>query len=149
MCDPPRNLAFTWAEDELHFDLDPVGSEHCQLTLTNVLHNRDAAVRNAAGWSVCLGELDQHIAGEQTDGPHSDSAAPWQPYYDAYLAAGLPSGAEIATTQVVEPRRHTLGTGRTDRVIAALEVGATGQPVRASGVAVSRSLHERAGRRLL
>jgi uncharacterized protein YndB with AHSA1/START domain len=98
ICDPPHHLAFTWGDDELHFDLETVGGQ-CRFTLTNVLQEANAAARNAAGWSVCLGELDKHMAGQPADGPHSQSAEPWQPLYDAYRAAGLPSGAAI-------PQRH-------------------------------------------
>ena len=94
-CDPPRHLAFTWAGDELRFDLEVVDAGQCRLTLTNVLQNRDAAARNAAGWSVCLGELDKHVAGEHPDGPHSEGAQPWQPSSEAHIAAGMPSGAAI------------------------------------------------------
>ncbi|MGH3769197.1 MAG: SRPBCC family protein [Pseudonocardiaceae bacterium] len=61
--DPPRHLVFTWHVDELHFELEPVGDTHCQLTLINILAARDTAARNAAGWSVCLAELDKHVAG--------------------------------------------------------------------------------------
>jgi uncharacterized protein YndB with AHSA1/START domain len=92
-CEPPNRLAFTWGEDELHFELEAVERGQCRLTLINVLGARDAAARNAAGWSVCLAELDKHLAGRSTDGPHSDSAEAWQPLYDAYIAAGMPSGA--------------------------------------------------------
>ncbi|MDX6285740.1 MAG: hypothetical protein QOG53_1225 [Frankiales bacterium] len=95
VCQPPQRLAFTWGEDELHFELEPVGSGHCRLTLTNVLHEGNTAARNAAGWTVCLSELDKHLAGQHSDGPHSADAAPFQPYYEAYLAAGMPSGAVI------------------------------------------------------
>ncbi|GGK78759.1 hypothetical protein Sme01_22580 [Sphaerisporangium melleum] len=93
--EPPRRLAFTWFEDELHFELEPLGEGRCRLTLVNVLGEADTAARNAAGWSVCLNELDRHVAGAQAEGPHSATAAPWRPYYDAYLAAGLPSGAPV------------------------------------------------------
>jgi uncharacterized protein YndB with AHSA1/START domain len=93
--DPPEHLAFTWSNDELHFDLERLGDTHCRLTLVNVLEAADTAARNAAGWSVCLGEFDKHIADGRADGPHSDTAEPWQTYYDAYLATGMPSGAVI------------------------------------------------------
>ena len=93
--DPPRRLAFSWYVDELHFELESVGDTDCQLTLINVLEARDTAARNAAGWSVCLAELDKHLAGKLTKGPHSDTAEPWRPYYEAYLADGMPSGAPI------------------------------------------------------
>lgn len=93
--DPPRHLAFTWMRDELHFGLEPLDERQCRLTLTNVLADRSAAARNAAGWSVCLGELDKHIGGRPANGPHSGTAASWQAHYDTSVAAGMPSGAEI------------------------------------------------------
>ncbi|HEX4700574.1 MAG TPA: SRPBCC family protein [Pseudonocardiaceae bacterium] len=93
--DPPTRLAYTWGADELHFHLKPNGDNACTLTLIDVLESRDAAARNAAGWTVCLLELDHHIAGEPTKGPHSDTAEPWQPLYDSYVAAGMPAGAPI------------------------------------------------------
>jgi uncharacterized protein YndB with AHSA1/START domain len=94
-CDPPRRLAYSWGGDELHYELESLGDGRCRLTLVNVLHERNAAARNAAGWTVCLAELDRSLAGERTDGPHGESAVPWQPIYDAYVAAGMPAGAEI------------------------------------------------------
>src|SRR5215471_17901415 len=36
-CDPPRRLAFTWADDELHFELESTGTGGCRFTLINVL----------------------------------------------------------------------------------------------------------------
>jgi uncharacterized protein YndB with AHSA1/START domain len=93
--DPPRVLAYTWGGDELHFRLDATGSGGCTLTLVNVLETRDAAARNAAGWTVCLAELDKHLSGVVADGPHSATAQPWEPLYDAYVAAGMPAGAPI------------------------------------------------------
>jgi uncharacterized protein YndB with AHSA1/START domain len=95
--DPPHHLAFSWGSDELRIDLEPTGPEACQLTLTNLLSERNTAARNASGWAVCLAELDKALAGVSSDGPHSGSALPFQPLYDAHLAAGLPSGAEIPT----------------------------------------------------
>ncbi|MFE7775027.1 SRPBCC family protein [Streptomyces sp. NPDC057445] len=92
--EPPHRFAFTWDGDEIHLELAAEG-DGCRLTLTNVLTERNTAARNAAGWSVCLDELDKHLAGAGAEGPHSDSAAPWKPYYDAYVAAGMPSGAGI------------------------------------------------------
>jgi hypothetical protein len=81
--------------DELHFRLEPAGVGGCILTMVNVLAARDSAARNAAGWSVCLAELDKHVSGQVADGPHSAGAEPWEPYYDAYVAAGMPAGAPI------------------------------------------------------
>lgn len=92
--DPPHRLAFTWAEDELLLELAPTDAG-CRLTFVNVLAERDTAARNASGWDVCLGELDKLLSGVASRGPHSDDAAPFQPIYDRYVAAGVPSGAEI------------------------------------------------------
>jgi uncharacterized protein YndB with AHSA1/START domain len=94
-CEPPCSLAITWGGDELRFELEALGDGRCRFTLIDVLDARDAAARNAAGWDVCLGELDKHFAGEPTTGPHGPDAKPWRPCYDAYVAAGLPAGAFI------------------------------------------------------
>ena len=88
--DPPRALAFTWGGDELHLTVEPDG-EGAVLTLLNVLEARDTAARNAAGWTVCLAELEAHLQGT----PQSADAEPWQQLYRAYVAAGMPSGAPI------------------------------------------------------
>jgi uncharacterized protein YndB with AHSA1/START domain len=93
---PPRRLAYTWGSTELHFELEAAGESGCVLTLINVLEARDEAARNAAGWSVCLAELDKLLADAVADGPHADAAAQsWRGYYDTYIAAGLPYGAGI------------------------------------------------------
>ncbi|MEV0352663.1 SRPBCC family protein [Nonomuraea sp. NPDC050680] len=93
--DPPRRFAFTWGGDELRLELAPDGAGGCTFTLVNVIQTRDAAARNAAGWAVCLAELDKVVAGRPAGGPHGESAESWREHYDAYVADGLPSGAEI------------------------------------------------------
>jgi hypothetical protein len=67
----------------------------CATLIFNVLEARDTAARNAAGWTVCLAELDKHLRGAVAEGPHSDTAEPWREHYDAYIADGMPYGAEI------------------------------------------------------
>jgi uncharacterized protein YndB with AHSA1/START domain len=93
--EPPARLAFTWGADELYFDLEVLGPGECRLTLVNVLAERDAAARNAAGWTVCVGELDKLLAGTPGDGPHSDSVPPFAPIYDGYIAREFPFGAAV------------------------------------------------------
>lgn len=85
--EPPRRLAFTWGPDEIHFELNAIDDGHCRLALINVLGDRSAASRNAAGWSLCLDALQSGLDATSVDGPA------WRDYYDAYLAAGVPSGA--------------------------------------------------------
>jgi uncharacterized protein YndB with AHSA1/START domain len=94
-CEPPYYLALTWGDDELRFQLEAIGGGGCRFTLYDLLERRDAAARQAAGWDVCLGELDKHLAGQHTEGPHGPTAKAWSPLYDAYVAAGLPAGAPI------------------------------------------------------
>ena len=92
--EPPRRLAFTWGDDELHLILEPLPQGGTELTLINVLEARNTAARNAAGWHACLEVLDQHLAGAETDGPHGSDDG-WQPLYESYVADGLPSGAPV------------------------------------------------------
>ncbi|HEX3433418.1 MAG TPA: SRPBCC domain-containing protein [Solirubrobacteraceae bacterium] len=51
----PRELAFTWGEETLRFELIPRG-DGTQLVLIDELP-RGAAARNAAGWDTCLDRL--------------------------------------------------------------------------------------------
>lgn len=93
--DPPRRCAFTWGGDELHLEVEAAPDGGCTLTLTNVLDARDAAARNAAGWTVCLDELAGALEGRGSGGPPADGAMAWRPVYDAHIAAGLPHGAPV------------------------------------------------------
>ncbi|MFE1839019.1 SRPBCC family protein [Streptomyces sviceus] len=87
--DEPRHLSFEWGGDELHFDLEPLDEKRTRLTLTNVLSAADTAARNGAGWEVCLTGLDARARGERRDGPQ------WKELYQAYVDAGVPSGAPV------------------------------------------------------
>ncbi|MGL6234745.1 MAG: SRPBCC domain-containing protein [Segniliparus sp.] len=87
-------FAYTWGEDEIVQELTSVDGT-TTLHFVNVLGDRAAAARNAAGWTVCLQELRKHLAGSEADGPHSSSAAPWTPVYEEYVALGFPHGAPI------------------------------------------------------
>ncbi|MEV0948149.1 SRPBCC family protein [Rhodococcus sp. NPDC049939] len=90
----PRTLAFTWSGDEIHFEVEPT-AEGCALTLVNVLEVRNTAARNAAGWSVCLTNLDRHLDGSAAFGHSGEKSPAWRPFYETYLGEGMPSGASI------------------------------------------------------
>jgi len=93
--DPPTTFGFTWGPDEIHFTLEQLGAR-CRLVLVNVLAEANAAARNASGWTVCLAVLDKLLAGVPSDGPHSEDAdAGFEGIMAAFVAAGMPSGAEI------------------------------------------------------
>jgi hypothetical protein len=94
--DPPRRFHFTWGPDELRFDLEPLDDgSGCLLRLTDVLSESEKAARDAAGWSVCLDTLDDHLAGVPTEAPGTRPSSAWQKYYDQYREQGMPAGAEI------------------------------------------------------
>jgi hypothetical protein len=93
--DPPRVLAFTWGGGEVRIALEPIGESRCRFVLINVLAADNEAARNAAGWELCLGELDKVIRGEDVHGPHGDAEVAWQPLYEVYVRSGMPAGAAI------------------------------------------------------
>jgi uncharacterized protein YndB with AHSA1/START domain len=92
--EPPHRVAFSWAGDELWFALETLADGRTRLTFTHLLDERDAAARNAAGWEVCLDALDTAVAGAP-DAPSGGRTPGWEAIYEAYVAAGLPSGAPI------------------------------------------------------
>ncbi|MBV8220332.1 MAG: SRPBCC family protein [Solirubrobacterales bacterium] len=85
--EPPRVFAFTWGEDHLQFELDPV-EDGCTLRLTVALGTRDKAARDAAGWHVCLDRLERELGDAGMGGE-------WRDYYDEYQRRGVPAGAPI------------------------------------------------------
>ncbi|MFE2216885.1 SRPBCC family protein [Streptomyces canus] len=87
--DQPRHLSFAWGGDELHFDLEPLDEKRTRFTLTNVLSAADTAARNGAGWDVCLAGLDARAHGRSLEEPQ------WKELYQAYVDAGVPSGAPV------------------------------------------------------
>ena len=93
--EPPHRLAFSWGDEELELLVEPDGEASCILTLLDVLSTQDAAARNAAGWNVCLAQLDTLVTTGRADGPHVGSAQSWRRYYETAVADGLPSGAPI------------------------------------------------------
>jgi len=77
--DEPRELAFTWGEETLRFELTPHESG-TRLVLIDELP-AGAAARNAAGWESCLDKL----AGRA---PAADS---WKQRFERYSAAFEPT----------------------------------------------------------
>lgn len=93
--DPPHRFSFTWGGDHVHLFVEPDG-DGARFVLINVLTAADAAARNGAGWHVCLIELGKSFTGDATTGPHdSEEGNDWKGLYEEYVAAGLPSGAEV------------------------------------------------------
>jgi uncharacterized protein YndB with AHSA1/START domain len=91
---PPRVFAFTWEDDLLKFELEPV-EDGCLLRFTHVLAQRDQGAMVAAGWSVCFEELDKQLAGEPAHAPDGRPTDKWRKYYGEYQERGVPSGAPV------------------------------------------------------
>jgi uncharacterized protein YndB with AHSA1/START domain len=92
--DPPRLFAFLWGEDELRFELEP-RDRGCRLSLTHLLTRSDEAARTAAGWHVCLDRLAELVDTGGAEAPGTEPTDEWRAHYDRYVAAGMPSGAEV------------------------------------------------------
>jgi uncharacterized protein YndB with AHSA1/START domain len=94
--DAPRRLAFTWGEDELRFELEPIDDgSGTLLRFIDVLGDEGKAARDGAGWHVCLDTLEKQLAGVTTDMPGSRPSDEWREHYERYVAAGLPATAEL------------------------------------------------------
>jgi uncharacterized protein YndB with AHSA1/START domain len=94
--DPPHRFVFMWGEDELRFELQPSpGGDGCLLRFAVVLDAPDKAARDAAGWHVCLNELEKLLAGASTTPPSTQPTDDWRAHYEEYARRGLPTGAHI------------------------------------------------------
>jgi uncharacterized protein YndB with AHSA1/START domain len=95
--DPPRLFAFTWGDDHLRFELEPVAGsseDACVLRLTVLLDSREKAARDGAGWHVCLDRLEGLLAGD--DGAAATGASEdWRGLYEEYRRRGVPTGAPL------------------------------------------------------
>jgi uncharacterized protein YndB with AHSA1/START domain len=58
--EPPHLLAYSWAGDELHWELR-AADDGCVLRLTHIFDDRFKAARDAAGWELCLGALSSSL----------------------------------------------------------------------------------------
>jgi len=59
--DAPRMLEYTWGENEMRWELEPIG-DGTRLTLWTSI-NRHFIAMGAAGWHICFDVLDRLIAG--------------------------------------------------------------------------------------
>ena len=89
--DPPRRFSFTWGEDHLHFAIEPIeDGAACTLRSSVELDAKDKAARDAAGWHMCLDQLEQLLDGGPVPRPYD--ADEWRPIYEEYQRRGCPSG---------------------------------------------------------
>ncbi|MDH3205790.1 MAG: SRPBCC family protein [Gemmatimonadota bacterium] len=60
--DEPRLLEFRWGAHVLKFELEPDGSG-CRFRLSETIEDPSWGARNAAGWEMCLDNLDLVLEG--------------------------------------------------------------------------------------
>ena len=73
--DPPRALAYTWGEDLLRWALQP-HDDGCLLVLTHTFDDHYKAARDAAGWTICLANLERRLAGARAVGGADEEGVP-------------------------------------------------------------------------
>jgi len=90
----PRRLTFTWGGSTIDIALEPI-ADGTRLTFVNVLEAADEAARAAAGWDVCLEQLERALGGEDAAAPGGTPTPQWRERYAAYEARGFPAGAPV------------------------------------------------------
>lgn len=90
--EPPHLLEMTWEDDRLRAELHDVEDGGCELRFSATFRELGKAARDAAGWHVCLDDLERHVAGHATD--EADDAA-WQPLMKEYSAKFPPEASTI------------------------------------------------------
>ncbi len=87
--DPPRVLAYTWADELLRWELQPADGGSL-LIFTHTFADRAGAASFAAGWQACLDALDDLIAGRPVAAADRESM---DAAHERYVAAfGLAEG---------------------------------------------------------
>ena len=113
--EPARRLAFRWGTDLLRFELAPADGGTL-LTMTQVLEGEGerAAAKMAAGWHLCLDALARCLDGAPVAAGPCGVTPQWRVEYDAYVADGLPSGADVSGLSE-RPRRRAAPAARARR----------------------------------
>jgi uncharacterized protein YndB with AHSA1/START domain len=91
--EPVTLLEYTWGEDLLRWELEPIGSG-TRLTLRHTVDDETWMPMVAAGWHICLDVADTLMAGEPIGRIVADDARNygWERLNDAYAARfGIPS----------------------------------------------------------
>ena len=78
--DAPKVLEFSWGEQDIRWELEPLEGGGTQLTLWHNIDRRFIAM-GAAGWHICFDVLEQFLAGQPTRrivGPDAMKFDGWQ-----------------------------------------------------------------------
>ena len=100
--EPPTLLEFTWGDDVLRFELEPVG-DHTVLTLLDTFTELGKGARDAAGWHECLDRLEADLRGA-APGPWGDV---WARVHPSYTERFGPAASTIGPPEG-QPRLMTV-----------------------------------------
>lgn len=90
--EPPHLLELTWEEDRLRAELRDSGDGGCELTFDATFPDVGKAARDAAGWHVCLDNLERNVDGRTP--PRSDDQ-PWQALMEKYSELFPPEASTV------------------------------------------------------
>ncbi len=79
--DPPRLLAYRWGESVLRCELIAEG-DNCRLIFSESFEDSSIAARDAAGWEMCLSDLEAVLA-ERT--PTEFEMDAWRVVFNRYV----------------------------------------------------------------
>jgi uncharacterized protein YndB with AHSA1/START domain len=82
----PKLLEFSWGQQDIRWELQPLGGGGTRLTLWHNIDRRFISM-GAAGWHICFDVLDGHLAGEpigRIAGPEAMKLDGWQRLNAAY-----------------------------------------------------------------
>ena len=89
--EPPRMLEFRWGTDVIRIELEPYG-EGTKLTLLDTIDELGKAARDAAGWHVCLDQLESRLDGRE---PGWSPSERWRELHPSYVDELGPEAATI------------------------------------------------------
>lgn len=84
--DVPKLLEFNWGDQDIRWELEPLGASGTRLTLWHNIDRRYIAM-GAAGWHLCMDMLDRLVAGravERLVGPAAMKVEGWQRLHAEY-----------------------------------------------------------------
>lgn len=100
--EPITRFAYTWGDDDLHWELTPSGTG-TQLILTHVFDDRLKAARDGAGWDLCLDQLRHAVDAaplEYGDGCWEQLNASYQEKFGIDPAEATPVPADHVAGEV-------------------------------------------------
>jgi len=87
LAEAPRLLEYTWDEDVLRWELEPIATG-TRLTLLHTMDDREWLPKTTAGWHICLDVADLFLSGTPIGRIVGDDAKlfGWQELNEAYAA---------------------------------------------------------------